>query len=391
MYSLKEEACIVGVGETPYVRGAGSGLSEVALQLTASLRAIEDAGLKVQDIDGVMPGVFHTVTAEDIVDNLGLRNLRYSSWIYMGGASATSSLQTAAMAVATGQANYVLCVTGWNGYSGGRARSTERTSNADIALGRNIDNHYRPHGAGAPLHHYSWVHHRYMHEYGAKPEQFGAVAVAQRRHAQLNPKAVMNGRPMTMEDYLNAPMVAYPLRLFDCCLETDGAAAVIVTSAERARDLKHPPVHIMGVGMARPYPSVEITNRRDFLNVGVGAAGQRAFNMAGVTTSDIDFVEAYDMFTVVVLRTLEELGFCKRGEGASFVQNGRIEIGGELPVNTHGGHLSEAHVASMNHIAEAVRQLRGECGERQVDNAEVGLVTSWGGGWGACGVAIMRR
>jgi acetyl-CoA acetyltransferase len=229
-----------------------------------------------------------------------------------------------------------------------------------------------------------------MHEFGTRSEQLGAIALTMRKHAQLNPKAVMHGKPMTMDDYLASPMLADPYRFFDCCLETDGGAAVVVTSAERARDLATRPIRILAAACGQPYPADEITNRRDIFKTGLTIAAPEAFGKAGLTPSDVDFAMIYDCFTFEVLQQLEEAGFCQRGEGGSFVEGGRIELGGELPVNTHGGLLSEAHVLGMSHIVEAVRQLRGDLGERQVKDAQVGVVTGWGD-FGDGSIALLAR
>lgn len=386
---MKDQACIIGIGETAYTRGKGSGMTVLGLQLQAAVRAVDNAGLRNNHIDGLMP--FPGLgTAEEFAANLGIDNLRYAATINMGGAAPVASLQAAAMAVVTGTANYVLILGGWNGYSGPRTRQVVTADTAALP-GRGIArDYYLPHGLTAPPQWYALMARRHMYEFGTKQEQLGAIAVAMRKHAQLNPQAVMCGRPLTIDDYLKSPVIADPYRLFDCCLETDGAAAVVVTSVERARDLKRTPVYIMGVAAGQPYPADEITNRKDIFKTGLTMAAPKAFAMAGITPQDVDFAEIYDCFTFEVLQQIEEAGFCKRGEGGAFVAGGRIELGGELPVNTHGGLLSEAHTLGLNHIVEAVRQLRGEAGERQVKNAEIGVVTGWGD-FGDGSIAILRR
>lgn len=386
---VKDRACIVGVGETAYTRGQGSGLSLLGLQLQAATRAVENAGLTNKDIDGLMP--FPGLgTAEEFAANLGIETLRFAATINMGGAAPVASLQTAAMAVSTGVARHVLVLGGWNAYSGSRTREAVMADTSALP-GRGIArDYYLPYGLTAPPQWYALMARRHMHEFGTKQEQLGAIAVAMRKHAQLNPQAVMCGRPLTLADYLKSPVIADPYRLFDCCLETDGAAAVVVTSAERARDLRHPPVYVMGVAAAQPCPADEITNRKDIFQTGLTLAAPQAFAMAGVRPGDVDFAEIYDCFTFEVLQQIEEAGFCPRGEGGTFVEGGRIELGGALPVNTHGGLLSEAHVLGINHIVEAVRQLRGEAGQRQVREAEIGVVTGWGD-FGDGSIAVLRK
>jgi acetyl-CoA acetyltransferase len=364
-------------------------MSQLGLQLQAAVRAIEDAGLANRQIDGLMPFP-NCGVAEEFAASLGCENLRFAATIHLGGAAPVASLQAAAAAVTTGIADHVLLPAGWNGYSGGRVRQTIVQDTSSIPGGAIARDYYLPHGLTAPPQWYALLARRHMHEFGTKPEQLGAIAVAMRKHAQLNPGAVMNGKPLSMEDYLASPIVADPYRLFDCCLETDGAAAVVVTTVERARDLGKKPIRILGVAAGQPYPADEITNRKDIFRTGLTTAAPEAFGKAGVRPEDVDFAQIYDCFTFEVLQQIEELGFCKRGEGGPFVEGGRIELGGSLPVNTHGGLLSEAHVLGMAHIVEAVRQLRGEAGERQVPDAKLGVVTGWGD-FGDGSVAILGR
>jgi len=386
---VTDRACIVGIGETKYTRGTGSGLSLVGLQLQAAARAIENAGLSNKRIDGLMP--FPGLgTAEEFAANLGTENLRFAATINMGGAAPVASLQTAAMAVNSGAADYVLIMGGWNAYSGSRTREAVIADTSALP-GRGIArDYYLPYGLTAPPQWYALLARRHMHEFGTTQAQLGAIAVTMRKHAQRNPNAVMCGKTLTLEQYLASPVIADPYRLFDCCLETDGAAAVVVTSAERARDLQQTPVRILGAAAAQPYPADEITNRKDVFTTGLTVAAPRAFAAAGVTPPDVDFAQIYDCFTFEVLQQIEEAGFCARGEGGAFVEGGRIELGGALPINTHGGLLSEAHVLGINHIVEAVKQLRHDAGERQVPDAQVGVVTGWGD-FGDGSIAVLGR
>jgi acetyl-CoA acetyltransferase len=393
MYTLKDQSCVVGVGETAFTRGSNK--SEFALMLEASMNAIADAGLTPYDVDGIIPPPTPSATAEHFAANLGIEDLRYSTTVHMGGASAVTALQSAALAVACGVAKNVLIPFGWNGYSGARVRSigsdsTDNVGNALASLMTTVNEYYLPFGASVPVQWYAWLATRHKELYRTPDEATGAIAIASRKHAHLNDKAYMRGRPLTMDDYLNSRWVAKPFRLFDCCLETDGACAVVVSSAERARDCPQPPVYIAGIAEGHPYPADDIPARPDPFVIGLHFATPKALQMADISLKDLDFIEIYDCFTYVVLLQLEALGFCQRGEIADFVKGGRLELGGELPINTHGGLHSEAHVAGLNHIVEATRQLRHQCGARQVNDAQLGLVTGWGD-FGDGSLVVLRR
>jgi acetyl-CoA acetyltransferase len=246
-----------------------------------------------------------------------------------------------------------------------------------------------PVGALAPAQLYAPMARRHMELYGTTSRQLGEIAVATRRHAALHGNAIMT-KPITIEDHQASRMIADPLRLLDCSLESDGAAAVVVSAAELARDLARRPVWVMGAAEGHPDSPSVISQRPDLTIFGLAKAAPRAFAMAGVGPADIDVAEIYDCFTFNVLCQIEDLGFCRKGEGGPYVEGGAIALGGRLPINTHGGLLSQAHMAGLNHVVELVRQLRGEGGATQVPDAEIGLVTGYGD-MGDGSLAIMRR
>lgn len=381
--SLRARGAITGVGETAYVRG--SPLSAFELQIEASLAAIHDAGLTPKDIDGIIPIGITGAPAEAFATNFGIPDLRFSALTPMGGASGIAAVQCAIAAIAAGICNHVLIPAGRNVSSGARA-GVRIHQMPQFHL---VTEFELPQGAIAPAQLYAPMARRHMELYGTTSRQFGEIAVTMRAHAALNGNAVMT-KPITLEDHQASRMIADPFRLLDCSLESDGGAALVVSAAERAGDLRQPRVQVLGIAEGHPDSPSSITQRPDMTRLGIAKAAPIAFAMAGVRHADIDVAEIYDCFTYIVLCQLEDMGFCAKGEGGGFVEGGRLRLGGPLPTNTHGGLLSQAHMLGMNHIVELVRQLRGQAGRAQVDGAEIGLATGYGDlGDGA--IAIMQR
>jgi acetyl-CoA acetyltransferase len=381
--SFSDKACVTGIGETIYMRGSTKTAFE--LQLQSSLKAIADAGITPKEIDGIIPIGIVSGTADDFIDNFGIPDLRFSALIPHGGASPAMALQAAASAIASGVCKHVLITFGRN--------VTAASNKAGARIHNMPQFHFvtefeYPMGAIAPAQLYAPMARRHMELYGTTVEHFGEVAVACREHALLNGNAVMK-KPITLEDHRTSRMIADPFRLLDCSLESDGGAAIVVSAAVQAADLRHKRVFISGAAAGHPDSPGSITQRPDMTSLGIAKAAPRAFAMSGFTHADIQVAEIYDCFTYAVIRQFEDMGFCEKGEGGPFVEGGRLRLGGALPTNTHGGLLSQAHVWGLNHIVELVRQLRGDAGLAQVANAKVGLVTGYGDqGDGA--LAIMR-
>lgn len=383
--TLRDKACVTGIGETIYMRGATSTAFE--LQLEASLKAIEDAGLRPQEIDGLIPIGIVSGTADDFIDNFGITDLKFSTLVPHGGASPVMALQNAAAAVAAGVCNHVLITFGRNVTAAALTRAGARIHT--MPAFHFVTEFEYPLGAIAPAQLYAPMARRHMELYGTTEDHFAEVAIACREHALRHDNAIMK-TPITLEDHRNSRLIADPFRLLDCSLESDGGAAIVISSAERASDLRQRRVFISGVAEGHPDSPGSITQRPDMTSLGLAKCAQRAFAMAGVTHADIDVAEIYDCFTYAVIRQLEDLGFCAKGEGGPFIADGRLRPGGALPTNTHGGLLSQAHVWGLNHVVELVRQLRGQAGRGQVPDAEVGLVTGYGD-MGDGSVAILRR
>ena len=375
MHPLRDKYAIAGTGKSPLGQ---VGLNSMALLEIAIQRALDDAGLSVRDVDGLVVRGADDIYAHHQVmaERLGI-DVNFSTSLDNGGASQILAIAIAVMAIDAGMATTVVC-----GYGRDSWTRTHRTERARMG-GNLVPDSQRPREHGPEFGHFGAVSHhafgatRHMHDFGTTREDFAHIAVAFREHALRNPEAQMK-KPLTIEDYLSARMIVAPFGLYDCSLNSDGAGAVVVTSLERARDLKQRPVLIKGFATHN--------NTRGFiaddhmLVTGAKKAGERAYAMAGLGPSDVDTAQIYDCFTYMVMAQLEDYGFCKKGEGGAFARSGALRLDGSLPTNTSGGQLSEAHVEGMLQIVEGARQLQGIYGsDRQVKDAEIALVSGHGG------------
>lgn len=366
MRNKRQRYCIVGVGNTTY--GRTPGLSQTALNVLAIRAALDDAGLTTKDLHGVLTkaptSTFPRMWAPQIAEALRVKP-NIVGTLDQAGATNIGLIQYAISCIELGQGEVVAIAYGDNPRTGTR-ENYARARGGDGAVAGLF---------GTPSS-YALAARRRMHEYGTTKEQLGHVAMTHRYHASLNTNAVFQD-PITMDDYLNARWVAEPFGLLDCCPVSDGGAAYIVTTEARAKELKKAPIYIRGIGQS--HPSWEFFRRPDLAASGAAESGRLCFASAGMSTADVDFCEIYDCFTIVPVITLEEYGFVPRGKAGAFYQDGHTRIGGKLPCNTSGGLLSETGMPGTQLVCEAVRQLRGECGVRQVKDPTVGLVSQQGG------------
>ena len=374
--TFARKAAIVGVGQTEFSKD--SGRTELRMAVEAAHAALADAGLKPSDVDGLVTFSMDNNEETDVAGNLGTGPLRFFSQIGYGGGAACATVQQAAMAVASGIADVVVCYRSLNGRSwhrlGGGGAASWSGPRANVVR----YSWYIPFGLSTPAGWFAVRARRYMHRSGATSEDFGRVSVIDRKHGARNPHAFFYEKPITLEEHQASRWIVEPLRLLDCCQESDGAVAVVVTSVERARDLKQKPVVIAAAaqGATPGQPTVtdyygdDITALPEVANVASDLWAQ-----SGLGPQDIQVANLYDHFTPLLLIQLEELGFCAPGEAKEFVRDGHLEIGGKLPANTNGGQLAEAYIHGMNGIVEGVRQVRGtSC--NQVDEVEHALVTA---------------
>ena len=372
LQQLRGKSAIVGVGQAGI--GEAHGFTAMEILAQAATQAVADAGLTMQDIDGLATcSSAASMWALPVAEYLGLRPQFIDSTM-LGGSSFIAHLMPAMLALESGQCNAVLVCYGSTQKTGSFSRKgmTEAFKLVDPLP------YEHPYSPMLPPTAYALAASRHMYEFGTTREQLAEVAVAARRWAQLNPEAYMRD-PLSIDDVLNARMISTPLTVRDCCLVTDGAGAFVLMRADRAKAQKHKPVYVLGNATA--VWNRQISSMENLTVTSASESGQRAFAMAGLKPSDVDVVGLYDAFTINTLLFLEDLGFCKKGEAGAFVQNGGIAPGGRLPVNTNGGGLSCVHpgMYGIFLVIEAVRQLRGECGERQVKDAKIALAHGNGG------------
>jgi acetyl-CoA acetyltransferase len=384
---MKQDAAIVGLGATPYYfRGESAPQTRYELIGKAVLAAADDAGLTIGDVDGL--AVFASAVEPGLImESLGIPELTFASSISGQGGGSAGVLDLAAMAVQTGRAKAVLCV-------GACQQSNVRYGVTFSKLAITPDGVWsNAAGLTGPGQAFAMIARRHMHVYGTRREAFGEVVIASRQSA-LTRQSAIRRRPLTLDEYMASPMLADPLCRLDFCLETDGAVALVVTSGERARDLKRLPVYIAASthggshDWGRAFFWMNMPDAT-FSSAGNETIARRLYAMAGIGPEDIDVALLYDHFSPLVIMQLEDYGFCPRGEGGPFVESGAIRRGGSIPVNPHGGHLSEAYVIGMTHIREAVEQLRGQA-VNQVEGARFALVTGGPGPIPVSG-AILRN
>jgi acetyl-CoA acetyltransferase len=376
----RDRCAIVGVGATEFSKDAGR--SELRLAAEASTAALADAGLTGADVDGIvrcdMDNVSHTALAE----TLGVRNLTYWGVTGPGGSAPCAQIAHAVGAVVSGQAEVVLCPRTLTWHSGGGLGGVLRGGSRNGGVGGHgtYEEFFVPYGLVLPVSTYAMIARRHMLDFGTTREHLGAIALTCRERANANPAAQMHDRKLDMDTYLAGRPISTPLGLYDCCLVTDGACAVVVTSAERARDLRSDPVSIRAVALGSG-PGVQggafssTLMRESFTTWPCRWIAEDLWRRAGLGPDDVDVAQVYDCFTITVLVQLEDYGFCTKGEGGPFAASGAIGLTGDVPVNTAGGNLSEGYIHGMNHVVEGVRQLRGQS-TSPVPGAEVCLVTS---------------
>lgn len=364
---------IVGLGMTPMGKIYGRTTADFAAEAIAL--ALEDAGLEKSDVDGLLLNGNGNLDMDPRLQwALGFEDLSLMSSMRAYGSSVGSMVQYASLALEAGLANYVVLVYGDTPLKPAVGAGAAYAARG-VWDGMNVlKAAYGEFGGNVP---YALAARRHMDLFGTTSEQLGAIAVAQREWALMNPMAQMT-KPMTLEDHQASRLVAEPFHLFDCCLVSNGAVAVIMTTAERAKDLRQPPVHLKAATQAAPGDN-QSAGREPGIVTGARQAGEQAFALAGITRDDVDILQLYDCYTYTVLVTLEDYGFCEKGEGGAFVEDGKLGPGGSLPTNTGGGQLSGYYMWGFTPLSETVMQVRGQAGERQVAKNDIVLSSGNGG------------
>jgi acetyl-CoA acetyltransferase len=373
---LSGRAQIIGIGNTQFTKQ--SGRSEIHLSVEAIRTALDDAGISAGDVDGLTTFTFDTSPESEISRNLGFGLLRFFARTPFGGGGGCATIMHAALAVEAGAADIVVCYRGFNERSGRRYGQTARAPAASPEANEILRGYYNQYGLITPADSFAMLARRYMHETGATSEDFGRVAVVQRQYASTNPLAWYYRRPLTLEQHQRSRMIVDPLRLYDCCQESDGAVAIVVASERRARTLDVSTVAILAAAQSLPGGHVPMAsyNQPSLATLTETVSlGEQLWQAAGIGPADVQVAILYDHFSPFVLMQLESLGFCGFGDAAAFVAAGEIRLNGRLPVNTNGGQLGEAYIHGMNGIAEAVRQLRGTA-VNLVPGARRAVVTS---------------
>ncbi|MBE7519891.1 MAG: thiolase family protein [Thermoflexaceae bacterium] len=382
--SLRGKAAIVGIGEfkpTRYTEGA----TTLGMLVEVGRQAVADAGLEMQEVDGLITENFAEapfMAPSTVVEYLGIR-AKFAELVDLGGATGAGMAARAAMAIASGLCETVLCVTGTRREA--RSPSGQRRSASSGYAGRRVDRSpyaefEAPYGAIGANYGYAMIANRYRHEYGVTPEQLAKIAVAQRYNACHNPGAMFFGQPITIEDVLNSPVIVDPLHMLEIVMPCAGAAALVVTSAKKARRLRRPAAYVLGLGEQTTHRS--ITYAPSLTHTAIAAAAGKAFDMAGVRRKDIDVASIYDCYTITVLLSIEDAGFCKKGQGGRFVDDHNLQFDGDFPLNPHGGQLSFGQAGTaggMSHVTEAARQVMGRARGRQVKKCRFAFVNGNGG------------
>ena len=387
--NAKDKAAITGVGYTKITRNSGTSVGPLAFE--ACSNAIKDAGLTPGDIDGILSySMQDSVGVGEVSAGLGMKSVHWWNNILGGGSQSCAIVAQASMAVASGLCDHVLCYRALNGRSGIRmGKLISTTMTASVAKEYPGPGQWSaPYGFAGPPMQYAMMARKHMETYGTTHDHLGTIAVTLRSNALKNERAIMR-TPITMEDYHSSRWIAEPFHMLDCCLETDAGCAMVVSRAELAKDMPHPPAYIMSFAYGGGPFMGTMDKYEDFTTMFPKYLAPGLFARAGITVKDVKAAELYDAFTFALLCQIEDFGFCAKGEGGPFIAEGHTALNGSIPVSTHGGLLSEGYIHGFNNVAEGVSQVRGTAGERQVKDAEIVLCSGFAGTFGS-GLLLRR-